>query len=205
MWKAAFTAFAVVGAASLTGCAGPYQLSNDVSTYSQWPASRKPGTYAFERLPSQQSDPQRQQLLEDAARPAIEAAGFKPAASAATADVHVQLSARVSADERALYPDPFWWNAGFYYGRRGFRGAYFAPTLGFRYSQPAWYEREVALLMRDRQTGQAIFETRATSDGNSSAVTQLLPAMFEAAMKDFPSAGVNPRRIVTTVQPVKTP
>jgi len=203
MWKAALTALAV---ATLAGCASTYQLSNDVSTYSQWPAGRKPATYAFERLPSQQTDPKRQQMLEDAARPAVEAAGFKPAADLASADVHVQLSARVSADERALYPDPFWWNAGFYYGRRGFRHGFYGPTFGFRYATPAWYEREVALLIRDRKTGQAIFETRATSDGNSSMIEGLLPAMFEAAMKDFPTGGVNPRRVVTTVQPVaKTP
>lgn len=198
MWKSVSTAAAaVVSATVLGGCAGLHEISNDVSTYSQWAPDRKPATYAFERLPSQQTNPERQKMLEDAARPSIEAAGFKPA-DPATADVTVQLNARVSADQPALYADPFWWRGGFYYGRRG-RG-YWGPGYGYGYAYaPPYFEREVALLMRDRKSGQALFEARASNDGNSSSLVGLLPAMFEAAMKDFPNGGVNPRRIVTRV------
>ena len=59
------------------------------------PAERKPATYAFDRLPSQQAQPQREQMLEDAARGAIEAAGFTPAADAASVAV---VSRRFKAD-----------------------------------------------------------------------------------------------------------
>ena len=61
------------------------------------------------------------------------------------------------------------------------------------------YDREVALLIRDRKTGQPLYEARAVNDGTSPSINALLPAMFEAAMKDFPSAGVNPRRVVTQI------
>ena len=54
----------------LGGCAAMRQLDSEVSSYSQWPAARGAATYTFERLPSQQTRPERQQALEDAARAA---------------------------------------------------------------------------------------------------------------------------------------
>ena len=56
------------------------------------------------------------------------------------------------------------------------------------------------LLIRDRRSGQPVYETRASNQGSSSAINSLLPAMFEAAMKDFPQGGINPRRVVTEIQ-----
>ena len=45
--------------ALLAGCAAMNSLTSDVASYSAWPADRKPGSYAFERLPSQQARPER--------------------------------------------------------------------------------------------------------------------------------------------------
>ena len=73
------TALAAASVAAVTGCAGPYTVSADVSSYGAWPADRKPGTYAFDRLPSQQQSEEavkRQTTLEDAAR------GSRPSAVA---------------------------------------------------------------------------------------------------------------------------
>jgi Domain of unknown function (DUF4136) len=180
----------VAALALLGACATTRQLDNSVSTYSQWPAGRKPASYAFERLPSQQARAEEQQQLEDAARPALEAAGFTAAADESEADVNIQVSARVSPDPRALYDDPFWWRAGF--GTRWHRG--FSTSWGLHYTVPS-YEREVALLIRDRKSGQTLYEARASNAGNSGAGSALLAAMFEAALKDFPHTGVNPRRV----------
>ncbi len=197
---------ALAAALGVTGCASLRDLSNDVSTYSQWPAERKPTTYAFERLPSQLARPDQQQMLEDSARRAMEAAGFAPATDPASADFVVQLGARVNPSERSLYDDPFWWHGGLYHSRfypgfhPGFRRGY-GYGLGFGYGgygMPT-YEREVALLIRDRKTGTPLYEARAVNDGGSPSINSLLSAMFEAAMKDFPNGGVNPRRIVTQV------
>jgi hypothetical protein len=63
------------------------------------------------------------------------------------------------------------------------------------------YEREVALLIRDRHSGQPLYETRASNDGGSPSIQSLLPAMFEAAMKDFPAGSVTPRRVTTEISP----
>ena len=43
----------------------------------------------------------------------MEGAGFTAADSIETADVTVQLGARVNANERSPFDDPFWWRGGF--------------------------------------------------------------------------------------------
>jgi hypothetical protein len=187
----------IVVTLALGACASLRQLDSEVSTYSQWPTGRQPASYAFERLPSQQARADQQQKLEDAARRAVEGAGFTLAADPKEADVSVQVGARVSPNERPVYDDPFWWRGGLYtHWRRG----YYAPYWGMQLSSPS-YEREVVLLIRDRKTGQPLFEARAANGGTSSSMASLLPAMYEAAMKDFPHTGVNPRRVSVDLGP----
>lgn len=197
---------------ALSGCAAT-QLTSDVSTYSQWPAERKPGSYAFERLPSQQADPANQELLENSARRALDGAGFKLATDPASAEYLVQLGARVGYGDRSFYYDPWggWgWGGGMAYGRwgrpYGYRYGGWGYGWGYPYAYPfgypiPTYEREVALLIRDRRNGAPLFEARATSDGTGSSIEALLPALYQAALKDFPNGGVNPRRITTELAP----
>ena len=73
------TIAAALAAAALAGCASLNNVESDVSSFSRWPAGRSPSTYAFERLPSQQANPQQAQMVEDSARRAVESAGFAPA------------------------------------------------------------------------------------------------------------------------------
>jgi hypothetical protein len=191
----------LIATVALTGCAGMRELSNEVSTYSLWPAGRQPATYTFERLPSQQAHSQQMQLLEDAAHRAMEGAGFKLATDPAAADVSVTLGARVTASEPSPFDDPFWWRGGLwshrFYGRPYHRG--FGPYFGWPYHYTPTYEREVAMLIRDRKTAQPLYEVRVTNDGYSPSINSLLGAMFEAGMKDFPQGGANPRRVVTQI------
>jgi hypothetical protein len=194
-------------AAVLSGCAGLNTIDSEVSTYSQWPVGRKPGSYAFERLPSQQARPQEQAQLESIARPALIAAGFNEVPEAKDADFTVQVGMRVSRSDRYPYYDPFWWPAGFYYPYYprvrgpywgGYWGpGYWGPGYPMMYDSPR-YDREVIVLLRDRQTNQALYEARAASDGLTIGSDRLAAAMFMAAMTDFPHTGVNPRRV--TVQ-----
>jgi len=199
----------------LAGCASLNQLSNDVSTYSVWPAERKPASYAFERLPSQQGNPQQQQFLEDAAAPALQHAGFTAAGDPAAADVTVTLGARVYATQISPYDDPFWWRGGLWphrmfwrpgfghFGHFGHFGPWSRPFGPWSPWGPSFYtptyEREVAMLIRDRRTGRPLYEARVTNDGTSPSILSLLSAMFSAGMKDFPAGGPNPRRVVTPI------
>ncbi len=185
-------AVAAAALAALGGCAALNDVTSDVSSYGSWPAGRTPGTYVFERLPSQTARPEQQQQLEDAARGAIEEAGFRPAPDAARADVTVQLGIRVNRYETSAWDDPLWWNGGLGYGRYG--GWRSGLGLSYRFDNPR-YEREVAVLIRDRASGAPLYETRASNDGITGGDNELIAAMFEAAMKDFPTPAVSPRRV----------
>jgi len=179
---------------ALGGCASMNNVDSDVSTYSQWPSGRKPTTFAFERLPSQQARPQEQAELEALARPALLAAGFQEVNDLKTADTTVQVAARVSRTDILPYADPFWWRGGYYYSYSRMGRPFWGPSFALGYDSPR-YDREVAVLIRDRATAQPLFEARASSDGLTQGGGQLTGAMFRAAMKDFPQAGINPRRV----------
>lgn len=197
---------------ALSGCAAFTQLSSEVSSYGAWPAERKPASYAFERLPSQAQNPQHQQALENAARGAIETAGFTPASDPARAEYLIQPGARVSGNA-AWYDDPMHWRggyAGYGYLDRPFAMPGWGPGWGLGwglgwgwYMPPPTFEREVSLLIRDRQTGQLLYETHATNLGTSPSIGALLPSMYQAAMKDFPATGPNPREVTIDLAPKK--
>jgi hypothetical protein len=193
-------------ALALAGCASLNTLNSEVSTYGPWPAARKPASFAFERLPSQAEHPEHQQQLEDAARGAVEAAGFRAAPDMASAEYLMQVGARVSSNDPWVYNDPLFWRGAWRYGYGPGRWRYgpgpFFPGYGFGgwgYPGPASFEREVALLIRDRQTGQLLYEARAHNEGPSPSIDALMPAMFAAAMKDFPGTGPNPRPVTTQI------
>ena len=203
MWKSITTGFVTV---ALTGCAAMNQLSSEVSTFNQWPAGRTPASYAFDRLPSQQANPDQQKLLEDAAARALQTAGFKPSLDAKAADVTVQLGARVNVQDRSPFEDPFWWRGGLYsgYSLRGFRSDGFGIGFGFGrgFYGPPSFEREVAVLIRDKKTGEPLYEARALNEGASQSINSLLSAMFDAALQGFPAAGTattRPRRVTTLI------
>ncbi len=180
-------------AALLAGCASVSSVTSDVATFGEWPAGRQPGTYAFERLPSQQAQADEAAMLEKAAAGALAKAGFRPAAAGQEPDVLVQLGARFLQSVRAPWDDPLWWGGGF--GRYR-HGPWIGPSwsMSWRY-QSTIYQQDVAILMRDRATGKPLFEARASSDGTSRADADTVAAMFDAALMDFPRVAVNPRRV----------
>jgi hypothetical protein len=185
-----------VFALALTGCAGLRIVSSEVSSFGDWPADRKPTTYAFERLPSQQARPKESDTLEASARAAVEKAGFKPAETGKEPDVLVQVGARDGRADYQLWDDPLWWRGGFGYGRGwgGPRWGHAGVGLNWRWETQR-IEHQVALLIRDRASSKPVFEVRAVSESSGYADPALLKAMFDAAMMDFPRLGVNPRRV----------
>ena len=200
--RTVFTATALALAAALattfSGCAGLDTVTSEVATYGDWPAGRQPGRYAFERLPSQQTQPARQAELEASAAHALETAGFRAAPNAAQADVIVQIGARITRTELSPWDDPLWWRwGGTYWRHPGWRTSsrmYFHAN--FNSGWYTRYERSVAVLLRDRATGTPLYEAHAQTDGTTSGDKALLAAMFEAAMKDFPATGAaNPRQV----------
>lgn len=191
---------ATLGAAALGGCAALSSLQASISTYGEWPSGRAAGSYAFDRLPSQQANPESQQRLEDAAHVALEAAGFAAAAPGATPDVLVQVGARITRYDRSPWDDPLWWRGGFGYWRyRPWPGPYWGHP--YAYGASTRYDREVAILLRDRASGRPLYEARASSDGNTAGGADVLAAMFRAALFDFPRSGANPRSVTVALKP----
>jgi hypothetical protein len=195
----------LLGAAVLSGCAALNTVTSDVTTFSEWPADRKPGRYAFERLPSQKANATRQADLEAAAAKALEKAGFSAAPDAAQADVIVQVGARIGRTEISPWDDALWWRWGGSYWRspswrRGPRSAFYGG-FGAEWYSPR-YERNVAVLLRDRASNAPLFEAHAQTEGSTSGDTALLGAMFEAALQGFPAKDAqNPRRVSVSLAP----
>ncbi|MFL6662912.1 MAG: DUF4136 domain-containing protein [Rhizobacter sp.] len=200
-----FVPLMVTASLGLGGCAAMHSFDSDVSSYSDWPAGRQPSTYAFERLPSQEARPEIQRMLEDAARPAVEAAGFKAAADLNTADVTVQLGARITGYDGSPFYYPYGWRGGFNWPYHYGYGGHIYYGGGWRYGWPYYYDdhyqREAALLIRDRTTGQPLYEANAVSYGFSSMVETALPAMFTATLREFPKGEAKPHRVSVEVKP----
>lgn len=168
----------------LSGCAALKTISPEVRSFGSWPEGRAAGTYAFERLPSQQQPLSRAAQWEQLAAPALAKAGFKLAADPAKADVIVALGVRVGVSDADPWTDPLWyrWNAPLYAWRYGM------PPRSHPLFIERRYEREAGILIRDRASGQPIYEARASHDGATRGDDTLMAALFEAALADFPKA-----------------
>ena len=178
---------ALVGLATLLalgGCAAINTVHSDVSSFGAWPAGRVPGSFALDRLPSQQLAGEAQSALERGAVAALQQAGFQPASAGQPADVTVQIGGRVTRQQRSPWEDPLWWQA---WGPRGNTLALYQSNWGqiWRLDRSE-YQREVAVLIRDRASGQALYEARARTEGVTAGGQEVLDAMFAAALKDFP-------------------
>lgn len=184
---------------ALAGCAGIDTVAVEVSSQGEWPAERKPGSYAIERLPSQQANAAEQDRIEAAAVPAIEAAGFTRA-PLDEADVLIQVGARAFqvASRYPSYAHPFYWRHDWWF-YRGYRPFFYGPGWGAGYYNdfPDIY-RETAVLIRDRRSQKIVYETRATLTTHWSS-DALLPLMFQASMQDFPTPALSPRTVTMTL------
>ena len=179
----------------LGGCAAFNTMNVEVSSFGSWPAERHVGTYAFDRLPSQQAKAEDQQNLEDMARPALEEAGFTAAAEGQKPDVLVQIGARWDRADRSPWDDPLWMHP---WGPRWRMTPWAGPGWGWGYYQPE-YTREVAVLIRDRESGAALYESRASTNGSTTGGRSLFEAMFLAAMKEFPAVDGKPHVVNVTL------
>ena len=184
----------LVMSAVLAGCAAA-RLDATVHTIGAWPEGRAPGSFSFERLPSQQAQAHEQDRLEAAALPALERAGFKPA-SGERGEVLVQVAERMLQGQTA-YPDPFFvpypMGGGLYGGRWAGAGWGWGWGMGAGYTVP-YYVIEVSVLILDARGKRALYESRARSDG-AWPDDSTRAALFAAALKDFPYAALSPRRV----------
>lgn len=192
------SAFVLMGL--MAGCAGPRALTSEVSSAGKWPDGRKPGRYVFERLPSQQNQPELQDKLEAAAQPALAAAGFQRVDKADQADVSVQVASHVRMTQRPYYGDPFWGPWGPW--RPGVGGWWGGGRSGVSVGmavEPARVSMTVDVLIRDRKASEVVYETHASYERVGAADDRLYPYLFEAALKDFPLQAVSPRAVTVEI------
>jgi hypothetical protein len=191
--RALGAAILAAAALGLAGCATGYRLDNQVQSFSSLQALPAQATYRFERLPSQQNPAQAQ--LEAFADAALHQAGLR------RDDSHpryaVQVSGRV---QRVLspYADPWDWGGwgGFGWGISGWhRGVGIGIGGPFGRMESPWFQREVAVIVRDLGSNQVVFESRAHNDGPWLDNATVLPAMFSAALQGFPNPPAGPRRV----------
>ena len=184
----------------LSGCAGIGNVSSDVSSFGEWPAGRQPGSYAFERLPSQQAVGVQQDPIEGLARNALARVGMELNPAAARYSVQVRVNTQVI--EQAAYGSGYdgfgFATPGVFLGG-GNRGLGFGLSFPIGYSD-AYYRRELTLLVRDLTSSQVVFETRAVNDGRQNETLAALSSMMDAALQGFPQPPAGPRRIAVPVQ-----
>lgn len=195
---------ALAALAALGGCASMNQITVDVASFGSWPAGRAPGQYAIERLLSQSQGSVEQLRLEAAARAALERAGFRAAADAASADVLVQVGSR---EGRVLDPwaDFNWgWRLGLWrgFGPPGLRhGGAFGWSIGGAWPVEATRDvREVALQLLDRPTRRPLLEAHVRYEARVVG-DQVLPALYDAALQGFPNLPSGERRVTVSLLP----
>lgn len=73
----------------------------------------------------------------------------------------------------------------------------FGFGMGWPLSDPSIpaYVSEVNLLMRDLQTGQIVYDTRARHDGPWHDTDNVLAALFVAALEGYPQPAMSVRRV----------
>ncbi|MFM7000903.1 MAG: DUF4136 domain-containing protein [Limnohabitans sp.] len=182
----------------LSGCATVRLIDSDVVSVSAAPAGMnlQGARYRFERLPSQANNPEAG-LAEQQAQAAMGAVGL------VRDDAHAQISVQVNfagmqylADAWGRPLPPGAWSP--FYGSiamgRGI-GPNAGLGMGMRFPPPTQYRREVSLIMRDLQSGQVVYETRASHEGIWSDSAQIFATLFQAAMANFPNPPAGPRRV----------
>ncbi|MFM2119552.1 MAG: hypothetical protein RL722_1020 [Pseudomonadota bacterium] len=201
----------LAGTSLLSGCSSVPQISADVASFGRWPEGRAAGSYAFERLPSQERGGEARQRLEADAAAALAQAGFRAATPGESADVMVQVGSRAG---RVLEVSPwfeFGFSAGWWggrvpphypgrwapYPRRRFVGvgAGFGPFWGpFPPDAPRDF-REIALLLVDRASRLALLEVHVRQEA-AYVSEDSVGAMFQAALQGFPDLPEGERTVV---------
>ena len=192
---------AVVGLSlALAGCSSMRLVDTDVSAFStaQTPSVTLPASYRFERLPSQQAQAQQAAALEALAQGELSRVGLQRDDTAPQYSVQVEV--RTFRDPQAPWDDPRY-RAG--YARpfpvlTRFGTVMQYPSLTMQFDFP-YFRREIHLVVRRIADAQVVFETRARHDGRWPDDAGVLPAMFQAALQNFPHAPQGLRHVTLEI------
>ena len=184
------TAILLVAVLFFTACSGMRIVDSDVTAFSAWTAAPPaPGTrYKFERLPSQTTATQQDQI-EAVATTSLSKVGMALSPNGALYSVQVLLSTEVLY----RYSSSGFGGFGVFGG-----GGRFGSSIGLSFPLSAgepYYKRSLTILMRDLATQRVVFETRALHEGVWGDGFAVLPAMLDSALLGFPQPPPGTRRI----------
>lgn len=180
----------------LSGCASMRLVDSDVTSVVAVPPgmSLLGAKYRFERLPSQVHNPEAG-LAEQQAQAAMTAVGLVRDDATASLSVMVGFSGtQYPADAWGRPIAPGWTPYGNLTIGAGW-GSHIGLGVGMRFPPPTHYRREVSLIMRDLQSGQVVYETRASHSGPWSDSAPIFGTLFQAAMANFPNPPPGLRRV----------
>ncbi|WP_416546728.1 hypothetical protein ACHEXK_12915 [Limnohabitans sp. DCL3] len=193
-------AMAVLAMIGLSGCASMRLIDSDVTSVVAVPPgmSLQGAKYRFERLPSQANHPEAG-LAEQQAQAAMTAVGLVRDDNAARLSVMVGFSgAQYLADPWGRPIGPGWTpygNVAIGSGMGGGFGSHIGLGVGMRFPPPTHFRREVSLILRDLQSGQVVYETRASHSGPWHDSAPIFGTLFQAAMANFPNPPAGLRRV----------
>lgn len=168
--------FCIAIALAAGGCASSYRLDTVVETHSFLQSLPPNPTYRLERLPSQQQEADQPQV-EALADPALFAAGLRR--DDANPRFAVQVGGRL---------DRLWARGGGPWGWTWIR-----PPL--QTAANTYYHREVQVVIRDLLAQKVVYDSKAISDTFYVNNSEVMAAMFHAALTGFPG-GVQGARVV---------
>jgi hypothetical protein len=198
--QAAIYLIASVGLLNLSACSSVRLIDSQVSTFSSTPAWPPDARYRFERLPSQQAQPERQAQLEAMAETALRKVG-------AVSDKHMKMIRTPQ---------------NFYIVQLTVRSQEVAPASGFGFSllEPDYvvagnghiiplyhrahissplYQREVSIVLRQMGTNAVVFESKAVNENPWPDTDAILPALLDAALQGFPNPPSGVRRVAVEI------
>jgi hypothetical protein len=182
----------------LSACALPRMIDSEVRSFGGASPAVSGATYRFERLPSQ-ADSMDRDALEAMASQALEQVGLKLADKKAryTVQVGVQVQPYPRPERPYSSRASVWMGVD----QGPYRGG---TSLGIML-EPAWSQYTIHLVLREAATGQVAYESRAVHVGPWSDSANLLPAIFESALRDYPTPTPQPHTVVIELLPTARP
>jgi hypothetical protein len=187
----------VAAAALLTGCASTRMIDSNVRSFAGTAPAATGASFRFERLPSQRDGDATTERIENAATQALERVGLVRNDSKALYSAQITVDA-VQGVRNPYARDRFLGGSSVVVGTGGIMLG-FGPMFGME--QQAWYAHSVRVLLRDIASTQVVYEASASFEGPWSDTLNLLPAMLEAALRDYPNANPIPHKVVVELPP----
>jgi Domain of unknown function (DUF4136) len=188
------------------GCAGVGTVDVDVNAFASWPngVPAAPGSgYRFDVLPSQQVSQVQRNQLETLTRNALSRKGFELRPATATYSVQSTVNSQFVPGTNGYGGTSIGIGTGVISGGGG---GFSSAGIGFGFplggsGTSGDYRLEVVILIRSLQSNAVVYETHAYAQTNSGSDPQLLGALIDSALKDFPVPPTGMRRTTISLSP----